>query len=527
MQTSLMFLDLTGQGALPNIQKIAIKMPDGKLDTEANEYSQFAEVISALMAITPEKLEASLDRMDWVKVEGGLSEYAPVIDFSEGSENGNAVWRELLRQIESDIHLQNNPISILNGANTGWDNQTIEKIKAAIEFVRKEGLPKAEMGTIENGKWAQPVSDNIDLELNPKAVGQETTKNANGLDVDFNGLGKEGDESKLAAFVEERPQWLKGNQTRNEPKKADADIHSNHESSQPKTGTRPIKETSIEFLKQGQTEGMNLKAGDSLTPVKNESSDNGHQETAPAQSFNQQQQLAQNNQQEADAFTRQEAKGHIKFDMQSSNHQPEQLEAFADKAGDAEDAPLNGRHTQKDTLGPAVHRTPIGSDRGIEQVALKSEWTPPASETRSNVIRQIVQRMTLRTQGSQSTMSIKLKPEFLGNLHMQVSTDNQQVVVRMAAESIAVKEMIEQGLQYLKTELQHHGLQIDKFDVFVANDNGDKNHGQDTAAFQQAFQERRQGKFGHLDNDNASDASDQAVAVQQVTDASSEINFFA
>lgn len=270
---------------------------------------------------------------------------------------------------------------------------------------------------------------------------------------------------------------------------------------------------------------MNLKTVDSRPSIKIESTGNGHQETATAQSFGRQ--LAQNDQQPADAFTRQEAKGHLKFDLQSSNHKPEQSEAFADTAGDAEEATLHGRHIPKDTLHSALQRTSLSSHRGAEHISDKSEWTPSANEIQSNVIRQIVQRMSLRTQGSQSTMSIKLKPEFLGNLHMQVSTDHQQVVVRIAAESVAVKEMIEQGLQYLKTELQHHGLQIDKFDVFVANDNGETNHGQDTAAFQQAFKERRQGKFGNLDNDMASGEGGQKAAVQQVTDASSEIDYFA
>lgn len=491
MQTSLMFLDLTAYGAMPNIQKIAIKMPSGRLGNEASEYSEFSELISALMAITPEKLEASLGQMDWVKVEGGLSEYAPLIDLSEGSEKENAVWRELLGQIGSDIHLQNNPISITNGANTSWDNQTIEKIKAAIESVQKEGLPKA------------------DIELNPKAVGQETTKNANGLNVDFNGLGKEGEESKPKDFVEASPQSLKGNLPRHAPEQGGADIHAKHETS--------------DIMKQGQTEGMNLKAGDLRPPDKNESTEKGHQETAPVQSFGRQ--LAQNDQQEADPFTRQEAKEHIKFGQQSSNHKPEQLEVITDTAGDAQEATLHGRHIQRDTVHSALQRTSISSDRGVEHVSGKSEWTPPASETRSNIIRQIVQRMTLRTQGPQSTMSIKLKPEFLGNLHMQVATDNQQVVVRMAAESVAVKEMIEQGLQFLKTELQHHGLEIDKFDVFVANNNDENNQGQDTAAFQQAFKERRQGKMGHLDN--ANDESDQTAADQQSTDGSSEVDYFA
>lgn len=544
MRTSLMFLDLAAQGAMPHIQKIAVKMPGGQMGPEAGEYSEFSELISALMAIAPEKLEASLGRMDWVKVDGELSGYAPLIDLSEDSANGYAVWEELLGQIGSDIHPLNNPTSITNGANTSWDTQTAGKIKAAIESVQKSGFPEAEMGTVQDGKWMQPVSDRIDTELNPKEVGRETIKNANGLDVDFNSPGMEGEENKPKAIVEEQLQGAKGHMTHNASKTAGADIHSNHASGQhhagiqaaiqsnsdskhshAETGTRPAGESSIDIMKQGQAEGMNLNAVDSRQPNGMESIEIRSRETAPGQSFGRS--LAQNDQQATkDTFTRQEAGEHGRLNPQSSHQKPEQLEILTNTTGDAEEAPLHGRHIQSDPLSSAVHRTSTGSDRGIEHLSGKSQWTPAAGEIQSGVIRQIVQRMSLRNQGSQSTMSIKLKPEFLGNLHMQVSTDNHQVIVRMATESVAVKEMIEQGLQYLKTELHHHGLEIDKFDVFVASDNDGTHHGRDTAAFQQSLKGRRQGKFGHLDSDNAGDESNQGAAVQQTTDASSEINFF-
>ena len=51
--------------------------------------------------------------------------------------------------------------------------------------------------------------------------------------------------------------------------------------------------------------------------------------------------------------------------------------------------------------------------------------------------------------------------------------------------------MVEQGLQHLRTELQQHGLEIDKFDVFVANDNEESRQGQDWAGFRQGLNRRR------------------------------------
>ncbi|KJS30365.1 MAG: hypothetical protein VR64_16880 [Desulfatitalea sp. BRH_c12] len=119
---------------------------------------------------------------------------------------------------------------------------------------------------------------------------------------------------------------------------------------------------------------------------------------------------------------------------------------------------------------------------------------PITQETQTDVVRQIVQRMTLHTDGRQSHMQIKLKPAFLGNLHMDVSTENQNVMIRMTAENHRVKEIIEQNIQILKNELQQHGLQIQKIDVSIAQDGDTWRNGQQQSAFRQTHDQTRQGR---------------------------------
>jgi len=131
-------------------------------------------------------------------------------------------------------------------------------------------------------------------------------------------------------------------------------------------------------------------------------------------------------------------------------------------------------------------------NQGVVQVTGAQEAMVQDKEIQSDVIRQIVQRMSMHTQGAQSKMVIRLKPEFLGDVHMQVLTENHQVTVRMMTDSFMVKEIVEQNLQHLRSELQHHGLEIQKFDVFVANDNDGWKHGQDQAGFKETLQQRQQ-----------------------------------
>lgn len=130
--------------------------------------------------------------------------------------------------------------------------------------------------------------------------------------------------------------------------------------------------------------------------------------------------------------------------------------------------------------------------QGAEIVSAKKELPPVEKQMQDNVIRQIVQRMSMHSQGDHSKMVIRLKPEFLGNVHMQVLTENHQVSVHMMADSAAVKEIIEQNLQHLRLGLQHHGLEIQKFDVFVGNTNQERESRQDRAAFSQSSRHRQQ-----------------------------------
>jgi flagellar hook-length control protein FliK len=93
-----------------------------------------------------------------------------------------------------------------------------------------------------------------------------------------------------------------------------------------------------------------------------------------------------------------------------------------------------------------------------------------AGTTRAGVYDQIVQKAVLQVKNGQSEIKIDLKPEFLGNVRMQIVTENQQVSVRILTEAPAVRDMIETGLQQLRSELQNQGLQVDRLEVAVSED---------------------------------------------------------
>jgi len=242
------------------------------------------------------------------------------------------------------------------------------------------------------------------------------------------------------------------------------------------------------------------------------------------------QQFSANHEQAAEQFDKHAAKSRSGDDAPAREFKPGIVDRAVETSNDSSDhLSRAGSENREAQAGLTARMKPAFGERMEAVSGFKEMPQTSSQEAQNNVIRQIVQRMTLQTQGAQSTMTIRLKPDFLGQVQMQISTDQQQVIVRMATESLAVKEMVEQGLQHLKTELQQHGLEIDKFDVFVANDNEDTKHSQDWAGFRQALKRRqREGmKQGREGTDDKETALSDEVEHRQDTNSAGEIDIIA
>ena len=106
----------------------------------------------------------------------------------------------------------------------------------------------------------------------------------------------------------------------------------------------------------------------------------------------------------------------------------------------------------------------------VKTVENKAE--PFSRVLESKISEQIIEKVGFNIKNGKKEITIKLKPESLGRISMKISTDNQQVMVKVIAEHSHVKELIENNLNQLKTALNEHGLEVDKFDVSLAKDSG-------------------------------------------------------
>jgi hypothetical protein len=457
-----MFIDLPTQGQSPGIDKIAIKMPKGQKEKGAGDGGGFADIINALMAKVPaDKLRQSLKQLGWLaSKEGGGAGLVPLLDLSQDQSQTIDMAKQLLDDAVPGSLLQADSLKSLllpfleqpgiqNGnPQTETDENAMAKLLALLKAAGEgvgHGPVRGQIPSVHN-----PVAD---------ADGQSAAKS--GPDGDTKTAATPAD--LMAAKVHAGhakpsiPEILKGHEV--PLAKQDADGQGK---ASPTTDGGDKKAASMSLLQQIKGE-----LGSDHRPDQ-QMADDGKQKTDPA--------------------AKATAKTHAGKDAPAGDFKPGIVDGSGDTARVLSHSSADAGSGNQASLQGAMDKMHSSAGGQTESVAGGKEMPPTPTPTRdmqTDVIRQIVQRMTLNARGNQSTMTIHLKPEFLGQVQMEISTEHRQVTVRMATESMAVKHMVEQGLQHLKSDLQQQGLHVHKFDVFVANDNESPRQGQDWSGFRQ------------------------------------------
>ena len=108
--------------------------------------------------------------------------------------------------------------------------------------------------------------------------------------------------------------------------------------------------------------------------------------------------------------------------------------------------------------------------------AISSSRETEAGTLRTQTLDQIVRKAVIHVRNGQHEAKIDLKPEFLGHVRMQVTTENHQVTIKILTEFGFVKDMVENNIHQLKADLQQQGLNVDKLEVAVSSDSDEYKH---------------------------------------------------
>ena len=87
----------------------------------------------------------------------------------------------------------------------------------------------------------------------------------------------------------------------------------------------------------------------------------------------------------------------------------------------------------------------------------------------NQIMNQVIHKTAIHFRNGQYEVIINLRSNFLGHIRMQVIFENRQVTIRILTEHAFVKDMIETNLHQLKSDLQQHGLEVDKLEVTVSS----------------------------------------------------------
>jgi hypothetical protein len=474
-------------------------------------YAAFSDIINALIAATPEQLQHSLDNLDRIAIQGDAAADTPLIDLTAARNNGEQMMQMLQQQMVPD-NLQQIDLTrpVVSGAiNTADQGPNAGDPAAAVSL---NGAPPGvgALGLESQAGTPLPAAKS-DGQVPPLPVGGEPTKNIVSNQLHTAGPNKGSGEHTAGPnkgsgepFSQQQARLSDMQMTKPVADSIPPRQVSHAPASNEFIGSSDLPPAAIGIEEPSAKKVGRMESQVSRLPA-SPHVEGGMDQVDPytGRQFSD----LDGGGREKPQYMKNEVNGRLAKELSADNSRPALWENTTATSMDTQES-LNGagRADGRVDLQASAVRMKIASHTGAENVSGHQETISQTSEPQTNVIRQIVQRMTLHTQGLQSSMTVKLKPEFLGNVHMQISTDNQQVVVRMATESLAVKEMVEQGLQFLKTELQHHGLEIDKFDVFVAEDKEGSKPGQDPAGFRQALKERNRNAHGQNPDSNHNEA---------------------
>lgn len=100
----------------------------------------------------------------------------------------------------------------------------------------------------------------------------------------------------------------------------------------------------------------------------------------------------------------------------------------------------------------------------------------------SKIFDQIVDKIELALKGEDQQVSIRLKPEYLGEVIVKVFTDKDRIKAHFFVENMQVKEMLSVHAQDFKNQVQEQGYNFSEISVYDLSESGE------SASFNQHFQ---------------------------------------
>lgn len=101
-------------------------------------------------------------------------------------------------------------------------------------------------------------------------------------------------------------------------------------------------------------------------------------------------------------------------------------------------------------------------DRVAESQRPQSTETSSRKEEREKVIQQIIERMEIQSVGRKTEITLKMNPEYLGEMRIKLSSEGGKLEAAFETTSREVRQFIEEGWEGLRDTFTRKGLNLQK-----------------------------------------------------------------
>lgn len=187
----------------------------------------------------------------------------------------------------------------------------------------------------------------------------------------------------------------------------------------------------------------------------------------------------------------------------------------------------DGTHSDNSMLHASVSEQ-LNTDTSFEMSQSQSRLRVDTT----NIIRQIVDSMSISNTTEESAINLQLTPESFGRMYINVSQKNSEISARIAVSNEAVKEALQTQMVNLKEALNNSGIRVNEVEITVASHEFERNLEQGAAndSRQQESTNSYNGSNSSdsgIDSDMMQDRVEERLVTQIMRDNGNSVDFTA
>jgi flagellar hook-length control protein FliK len=204
-----------------------------------------------------------------------------------------------------------------------------------------------------------------------------------------------------------------------------------------------------------------------------------------------------------------------------------QVDSSFDDSGERVLHHEDGAHSDNSVLHASVSEQ-LNTDTSFEMSQSQSRLRVDTTD----IIRQIVDSMSISNTTEESAINLQLTPESLGRMYINVSQKNSEISARIAVSNEAVKEALQTQMVNLKEALNNSGIRVNELEITVASHEFERNLEQGAAndSRQQESTNSYNGSNSSdsgTDSDMMQDRAEERLVTQIMRDNGNSVDFTA